>query len=104
MEEDFYKAYLEKSGLGVVVPDKGDREIVNRVIFEELCQGKTFPASRQEYKRIMQDLVFRGARGIILGCTEIALLVKPEDVNVPLFDTTLLHAAAAVDKALGITV
>ena len=101
MEHDFYKGRLiDNFGLDVLIPEKADRDIVHRVIYEELVQGKIVDASRNEYKRIMQDLLAKGAQGIILGCTEIELLVKDGDCNAPLFPTTRIHAVAAVEKAL----
>ena len=101
MEHDFYKGRLIRNfGLDVLVPDKADRDIVHRVIYEELVQGKIMDASRAEYKRVMQSLIDKGAQGIILGCTEIELLVKQADSNVPLFPTTYLHAVTAVEFAL----
>ena len=101
MEHDFYKGRLiDNFGLDVLIPEKADRDIVHRVIYEELVQGKIVDASRNEYKRIMQDLLAKGAQGIILGCTEIELLVKNGDCNAPLFPTTRIHAVAAVEKAL----
>jgi aspartate racemase len=101
MEHDFYKGRLiHNFGLDVLVPDKTDRDIVHRVIYEELVQGKILEASREEYKRIMQSLIAKGTQGIILGCTEIELLVKQEDSSVPLFATTTIHAVAAVEYAL----
>ena len=101
MEQDFYKGRLQDMhGLRVLVPDAEDREVVHRVIYEELVLGIINPQSRAQYTRIMEALVDEGAQGIILGCTEIGLLVKPEDSGVPLFDTTLIHALAAVDLAL----
>ena len=101
MEHDFYKGRLVNNfGLDVLVPDKADRDIIHRVIYEELVQGKIMNASREEYKRVIESLITRGAQGIILGCTEIELLVKQEDSRVPLFPTTSIHAAAAVEYAL----
>lgn len=101
MEEDFYKRHLtEKYGLDVLVPPVDDRQLVNRVIFSELSLGKNLDASRTEYLRIMDDLAAQGAEGVILGCTEIGLLVKQKDTPLPLFDTTVLHAAAAVERSL----
>ena len=101
MEEDFYRGRLErKHGLTVLIPDKADRDEVHRVIYEELVVGRIVPASRQRYIAIMERLIGQGAEGIILGCTEIGLLVKDGDVPVPLFDTTRIHAEAAVDWAL----
>lgn len=101
MEQEFYKSRLESQGIKVLIPNEGDRAIVNAVIYDELCLGKIIDGSRTEYKRIIKDLTEQGAEGIILGCTEIGLLVKPEDSDVPLFDTTLIHAVGAVDYALG---
>lgn len=101
MEEDFYKSRLEKKfALDVLTPEKADREIVHRVIYEELVLGKIEAASKVEYLRIIEGLQARGAEGIILGCTEIGLLVKQSDCSLPLFDTTVLHAEAAVEFAL----
>lgn len=102
MERAFFKERLrERHGLHAIVPVAADREIVHRVVFDELCQGRIREESRAEYRRIMAGLVERGAEAVILGCTEIALLVSPEDATVPLFDTTTLHARAAVEWALG---
>jgi aspartate racemase len=101
MEEPFYKDRLvEKFGLEVLIPASADREIVHRVIYDELVIGKVNPESKAEYLRIISDLHAQGAEGIILGCTEIGLLVQQADCSLPLFDTTLLHALAAVDFAL----
>jgi aspartate racemase len=102
MEQDFYKGRLaEKYGLEVIIPEKVDRDIVHRVIYDELCQGKIEASSKSEYVRILQDLADKGAEGIILGCTEIMLLVGQADSSVPVFDTTTIHAVAAVDYAVG---
>lgn len=101
MEQDFYKGRLtEKYGLNVLIPNEAEREFVHRVIYDELCLGVVKVESREGYKRIMQSLVEQGAQGIILGCTEIELLVKQEDSSVPLFPTTYIHAVAAVEYAL----
>lgn len=101
MEQDFYKGRLvEKHGLEVLTPDELEREIVHCVIYDELCLGLIQDESREAYQRIMAGLVERGAQGIILGCTEIELLVHAEDCAVPLFPTTRIHAEAAVDFAL----
>lgn len=101
MEEDFYRGRLEtRHGLEVVIPDAADRDVVHRVIYDELCLGETKEESRTAYRAIIGRLVAQGAEGIILGCTEIGLLVKPEDAPVRLFDTTLLHAESAVGFAL----
>ena len=101
MDEAFYVGRLEREfGLEVILPLHDDREVVNSVIYEELCLGLTRNESRRRFREIMASLVERGAQGIILGCTEITLLVNDEDADVPLFDTTRLHAAAAVAFAL----
>ncbi|MBD9469285.1 aspartate/glutamate racemase family protein [Pseudoxanthomonas sp. PXM01] len=101
MEQDFYRQRLQqRHGLQVIVPDADDRSIVHDVIYDELCRGVVRDASRDRYRRIMDDLVAGGAEAIILGCTEIGLLVAAQDARVPLFDTTALHAAAAVEAAL----
>ena len=101
MEEDFYRGRLvERHGLDVIVPEPAERETVHRVIYDELCLGKVEERSRRAYRDIIAHLVERGAEGVILGCTEIAMLISPEDSPVPLFDTTQLHAVSAVDFAL----
>lgn len=101
MEHDFYKGRLiQNFGLDVLTPNEADRKIVHRVIYDELVQGKIVDASRNEYKRIMEALIENGAEGIILGCTEIELLVKQSDSRVPLFPTTSIHAVSAVEYAL----
>ena len=101
MEEDFYRGRLRaRHGLEVLVPGEADRELVHRVIYDELCRGEVRDASRREYARILGELAERGAEGVILGCTEISLLVGPEDAPVPVFDTTAIHAEAAADWAL----
>ena len=102
MEQAFYRGRLEeRHGIAVLVPAADDRERVHRVIYEELCLGRVEDASRATYRAVMRRLVERGAQGIVLGCTEISLLVAAQDANVPLFDTTAIHAAAAVELALG---
>ncbi len=101
MEGEFYSGRLKAHGLDVVIPNQTDREIVHRVIYQELVLGKIIPESRQEFRRIIQNLQEEGAEGIVLGCTEIGLLIKEEDTDLPIFDTTGLHAQAAVDVALG---
>jgi aspartate racemase len=104
MEQDFYVGRLrDLHGLEVLVPGEDDRRIVHEVIYNELCVGVVKKNSRQQYRRIMQDLAERGAQAILLGCTEIELLVGPEDAPVPVFDTTRLHAEKAVELALGPT-
>lgn len=102
MEQDFYKGRLvDNFGLKVVTPNDSDRKIIHDVIYNELCLGNVQDTSRREYLRIMDDLTAHGAQGVILGCTEITMLVKPEHTAIRLYDTTLLHALAAVDWALG---
>ncbi len=101
MEEPFYRGRLEeRHGLEVVVPPAPDRARVHEVIYEELVLGRILDGSREEYRRIVADLVAAGAEGVILGCTEIGLLLKPGDATVPLFDTALIHAEAAAAFAL----
>ncbi len=101
MEQDFYTGRLrDRHGLTVLVPDPPDRRLVHNVIYDELCRGVTTERSRAEYRRIMRDLAERGVEGILLGCTEIDLLVGPADSPVPVFDTTRLHAERAVELAL----
>ncbi|WGG44689.1 aspartate/glutamate racemase family protein [Rossellomorea sp. DA94] len=100
MEQDFYKSRIQSNGINVLVPDQEERNSINNVIFEELCLGKMEQSSKEYFKSVIQKLVDRGAEGIILGCTEIGLLVKPEDSEVPLFDTTVIHAIEAVNTAL----
>lgn len=101
MEQDFYKVRLQqRHGLQVLVPSVPEREEVHRIIYEELCLGQVLDDSRSTYKRVMADLVAQGAQAIILGCTEISLLIAPDDASVPLFDTTAIHALSAVDWAL----
>ena len=101
MEEDFYKGKLiEKHGLEVLIPDGEEREAVHRVIYDELCVGEIRETSRKRYVAVVENLVGRGAQGVILGCTEIGMLVGPGETDVPLFDTTKIHAVAAVDRAL----
>ena len=102
MEQDFYRGRLAgQHGIEVMVPDADDRDLVHRVIYEELCLGRIEQASRQAYRDVMRRLVERGVQGIILGCTEISLLVGAQDASVPLFDTTAIHAEAAAARALG---
>ena len=101
MEEDFYKGRLvDRYGLDVIIPAENEMEIVHRVIYDELCAGIINSDSKQKYAEIIKGLVAKGAAGVILGCTEIGLLVKQEDSPVPLFDTTEIHARAAVEYAL----
>ena len=100
MEQAFYKELLHQHGLTVLIPEAAERAIVHRVIYEELCLGKVESASRNEYLKIIDRLKAKGAEGIIAGCTEITILVKQPDLDIPLLDTTAIHAAAAVDFAL----
>ncbi|WP_145594981.1 aspartate/glutamate racemase family protein [Yersinia aleksiciae] len=101
MEQDFYRGRLtEKHDIEVITPDSADREIINRIIYEELCLGVINDNSRQAYRRIMGKLEQQGVQGIIFGCTEITLLVNEQDASVPVFDTTAIHAKAAAEYAL----
>lgn len=100
MEQDFYVGRLQAAGLEVIIPNPDQRALVHRVIYEELCQGKILDASRAAYLAIIGDLQSRGAAAVILGCTEIGLLVNQSDTALPLYDTTAIHAQAAVDFML----
>jgi aspartate racemase len=100
MEQDFYKGRLEQKGLNVIVPSKEDREIVHRIIYEELCLGDVREDSRKEYLLIIDQLNAAGAQGVIEGCTEIVMLVQQQHTRIPLFDTTAIHARQAVAEAL----
>jgi aspartate racemase len=101
MEQDFYKGKLERDyGIGVLIPDGGERETIHRVIYSELCMGEVKASSRDTFGEIIRRLEHEGAQGIVLGCTEIPLLVQQKDFRIPLFDTTALHARAAADAAL----
>lgn len=100
MEQDFYKQRLiEKYGLDVIIPDKPDRVRVHDIIYDELCVGEIRADSKTVYREIADKLASKGAQAIILGCTEIGMLLKPSDTEIPLYDTTLIHAQAAVDRA-----
>jgi aspartate racemase len=102
MEQDFYRGRLaERHGLEVLVPPEPDLTLVHDVIYDELCQGVVSDASREQYRRIIRELEAAGAEGIVYGCTEIDLLVGPEDAAVPVFDTTQIHVEAALSWALG---
>ncbi|OMH29888.1 aspartate/glutamate racemase family protein [Bacillus thuringiensis] len=100
MEQDFYKSRIEENNIKVIVPSEKNRKEINKVIYTELCLGKIVSQSREYYKRVIEELVQKGAQGIILGCTEIGLLIKQENVSVPIFDTTHIHAIEAVKVAL----
>jgi len=103
MQEDFYRARLAGlHGIDVVVPEPADRESVHAVIYDELCRGRVLDASRQAYGRIIERLVSRGAEGIVFGCTEISMLVGSADSPVPVFDTTIIHARAAAERAMSV--
>jgi aspartate racemase len=100
MEQDFYKGRLkEKYGLEVVIPGETEREVVDNIIFNELCLGEIKDSSREQIKTIMRNLIDDGAQGIILGCTELPSLIKQKDCSVPIFDTTAIHAKAAAEYA-----
>jgi len=101
MEQDFYRARLSADGLDVLTPGEADRAEVHRVIYEELCRGEVKDRSRDNYKRIIVGLRAAGAQGVILGCTEITMLIRPHDTDLPLLDTTAIHAAAIADWAMG---
>lgn len=101
MEEDFYKGRLEAHGIDVIVPSKADRDLVDQIIFKELCLGIVREESRQQYLRIMDQMHQDGAQGIIEGCTEIVMLVNQQHTSIPLFDTTEIHGKEAVSLALG---
>ncbi len=100
MEKPFYREELERRGITVLVPEKVDRDYISRVIFEELSRGILRPRSRERFLKIIEGLMRRGAQGIVLGCTEIPLLVTPEHTSVKLFDTATLHAEKALEYAI----
>ncbi|MBW4936271.1 aspartate/glutamate racemase family protein [Marinobacter sp. F4206] len=100
MEQEFYRARLEQTGIQVIIPTQTDRREIHRVIYEELCHGNIQPRSKDTYLTVVDSLSARGAQGIILGCTEIGLLIQQPDTPVPLYDTTDIHARAAVSQAL----
>lgn len=100
MEQDFYKARLRDHGIDVIIPNEADRKIVHRIIYEELCLGVINPDSQQQYIAIVERLIAEGAQAIVLGCTEICMLIGELKFSVPLFDTTTIHAKEAVSFAL----
>ncbi|MCL7945419.1 aspartate/glutamate racemase family protein [Marinobacter sp. ATCH36] len=100
MEQTFYSNRLEEAGIQVITPNQAERDEVHRIIYEELCRGEINPASREAYLEIVNSLSKRGAQAVILGCTEIGLLIQQTDTNVPLYDTTEIHAKAAVEQML----
>lgn len=101
MTQDFYKEKLIGRGISVVIPDNEDVELVNRVIYDELCLGVVSSTSRNQYQRVIECMKGKGAEGVILGCTEIGLLIHQEDSSLPVFDTTQIHARAAAMKSIG---
>ena len=100
MTQDFYKERIEDAGIEVIIPDEEDVELVNHIIYDEFCLGEIKEASRKQYVRVIEALKERGAEGVILGCTEIGLLVKQKDSSLPVFDTTQIHANLAAIKAI----
>lgn len=100
MSEPFFREGLERSGIAVVVPEPNDQQRINKIIYEELCRGQILPESRQFFLEVIERLRDRSVEGIVLGCTEIPLLVEPQHCDLPLFNTALLHAAKALDYAL----
>lgn len=101
MEGDFYKKVIkEKYDIDIIIPSDEDREVVHKVIYDELCKGEIKDSSKEKYKEIIKNLAKKGAEGVILGCTEIPLLIKQEDVDIEVFDTTTIHAISAVEYAL----
>lgn len=100
MEQDFYKERIADSGIEVLIPEAAERDMINQVIFNELCLGEILDSSKVEFQKVIQKLIDRGAEGIILGCTEIGLLIQQNDAEIPLFDTAKIHVEAAVKEAL----
>jgi aspartate racemase len=100
MEQPFYRDRMESHGIDVLVPDKPGRDLVHRVIYDELCRGIVTETSRAKVGTVIEELVARGAEGVVLGCTEVELLITQDDCSVPVLPTTALHAAAAIDAAL----
>lgn len=101
MEGEFYKKILqEEYNVDVIIPDEEEREVIHKIIYEELCKGEINEDSKAKYIKIIENLANKGAQGVILGCTEIPLLIKQEDVTIPVFDTTTIHATSAVEFAL----
>lgn len=101
MEEDFYKAQLIQRGLEVIIPEKEERDFINRVIFEELCLGKIKATSKERYLKVVDLFKSQGVEAVILGCTEIGMLIKSEDSSLPFYDTAFIHAEEAAKYALG---
>lgn len=100
MEQDFYRERLEDAGIEVLTPDETQRNDVHRIIYEELCRGDIRGASRESYLAVVASLADRGAQGVILGCTEVGLLINQSDTAIPLYDTTVIHARQAVEQSL----
>ncbi|MEW9094823.1 MAG: aspartate/glutamate racemase family protein [Clostridiaceae bacterium] len=101
MEQDFYKkVFKDKFNIDTVIPDENERKIIHDIIYNELCKGIINEVSKEKYIKIINDLALKGAEGVVLGCTEIPLLINQEDVNIPVFDTTKIHAISAVEFAL----
>jgi aspartate racemase len=101
MEQEFYKGRLrDKHGIDVIVPDEADREVVHRIIYEELCRGEVKEQSKADYLELVHRLRASGADGVVLGCTEITMLIGQSDLDIPVFDTTRIHAEVAMDFAL----
>ncbi|MFN2361687.1 MAG: aspartate/glutamate racemase family protein, partial [Marinobacter sp.] len=100
MEQTFYRHRLEEAGIEVITPNQAERDEVHRIIYEELCRGKVNPDSREAHLKIITSLSGHGAQAVILGCTEIGLLIRQADTTVPLYDTTEIHAGQAVNLAL----
>ena len=100
MEQDFYKERIADSGIKVLIPEAAERDMINQVVFDELCLGEILDSSKVEFQKVIQKLIDRGAEGIILGCTEIGLLIQQNDAEIPLFDTAKIHVEAAVKEAL----
>lgn len=100
MQQDFYKSILIDKGLNVIIPDEEDIEFINNVIFNELCCGEINPKSKQKFIEIVEKLKKKGAEGVILGCTEIVMLISQKDINIPVFDTTAIHAETAAQMSI----
>lgn len=100
MLQDFYKSILIDKGLNVIIPDEEDIEFINNVIFNELCCGEINPKSKQKFIEIVEKLKKKGAEGVILGCTEIVMLISQKDINIPVFDTTAIHAETAAQMSI----
>lgn len=103
MEQEFYQSRFKQQGIDLIVPDESDRQIINQIIYEELCQGIVLNASKQQYLNIIAQAVKAGAQGVILGCTEIGLLIDQQDLNIPVFNTADIHIDALLDFALKAT-